>query len=99
MIINLNREPSKRQACKTTYTYIGRGSEWGNPYRISDGYSREGAINLYREHLWRQIQRDRAGMISKLIKLEGKQLGCYCAPLACHGEVILKAIKWAKENQ
>lgn len=94
MIINLNREPSS-----TTHTHIGRGSEWGNPYRISDGYSREGAINLYREHLWRQIQRDRAGMISKLIKLEGKQLGCYCAPLACHGEVILKAIKWAKENQ
>jgi hypothetical protein len=28
----------------------------------------------------------------KLMKLKGKRLGCFCAPLACHGDVIKQYI-------
>jgi hypothetical protein len=74
--------------------YIGRGSVWGNPFRMSSEKDREGVIRLYREHLWAQIKR---GAITKemLIALDGKRLACYCAPKSCHGDVIVKAVNWA----
>lgn len=82
--------------------YIGRGSIWGNPYSHMDGTkapvkveSREHAIELYRRSLWMDIQ---SGMMTKemLIELDGKRLACYCSPRACHGDVLVKAIQWAK---
>jgi hypothetical protein len=77
--------------------YIGRGSKWGNPYPMN-GHSdaeRQRVINQYRDHLWKQIE---SGMISKedLISLDGYKLGCFCKPKACHGDVIVKAVAWAK---
>ena len=75
--------------------YIGRGSVWGNPFRIHGNYTRAMVITDYRQHLWGRI---RNGLITKemLIALDGKRLACYCAPLACHGDVLVKAIEWAK---
>jgi len=72
--------------------YIGRGSKWGNPFKIgthlandSDGaWSREEVIHkykLYITHTKRHLLRD-------LPELTGKNLVCYCAPLACHGDVL-----------
>lgn len=82
--------------------YIGRGSIWGNPFTHKEGTkaqivvsSREAAVKAYRGWLWNQL---RVGNITKemLIELDGKRLGCYCKPQACHGDVIVMAIKWAK---
>lgn len=82
--------------------YIGRGSIWGNPYSHMPGTkalykvnTRDEAIDLYRSYLWQRI---REGTITKemLIALDSKRLGCYCAPKRCHGDVIIKAIEWAK---
>ena len=77
--------------------YIGRGSLWGNPFKIGADGTREEVIEKFRLYLWEQIK---AGKISKeqLVELEGKRLGCFCAPQACHGDIIVKAIKWAKNN-
>lgn len=82
--------------------YIGRGSIWGNPYshlkatkaKYKVG-SRQETIECYRLWLWEEIK---SGRITKqmLIELDGKVLGCYCVPKSCHGEVILRAIQWAK---
>lgn len=75
--------------------YIGRESLWGNPFKIGEDGTREEVIEKFRLYLWEQIK---AGKISKeqLVELEDKRLGCFCAPQACHGDVIVKAIKWAK---
>lgn len=84
--------------------YIGRGSLWGNPYSHKQGTkaefvveSREEAIEKYRLYLWNEIK---AGRITKetLLELDQKVLGCFCKPQACHGDIIVKAVKWAKEN-
>lgn len=82
--------------------YIGRGSIWGNPYSHKDGTkaahrvaTRDEAVEAYRKRLWFLI-REKAVTKEMLIALDGKRLACYCAPQACHGDVLVKAIEWAK---
>lgn len=64
--------------------YIGRGSKWGNQYHIGIDGDRKEVIKKYRAYIW-----TRSDLI-KCIKpeLKGKRLGCFCAPLACHGDVL-----------
>lgn len=75
--------------------YIGRGSKWGNPYAIGEHGTREDVIDAFRVYLWEQMK---FGRITKedLLELDGKRLGCFCKPQACHGDVISKAVEWAK---
>ncbi len=81
--------------------YIGRGSRWGNEYSHKEGTkakyrvkTREDAVEAYRQDLWKAI---RAGTIKRtdLTQLLGKRLACFCAPQACHGDVLAKAAVWA----
>ena len=76
--------------------YIGRGSIWGNPYThiyyadpAHNGVvlvsSREEAIERYEE--WIETQPE---LLALLPTLKGKTLGCYCRPLACHGDVLAR---------
>ncbi len=77
--------------------YIGRGSIWGNEEPMKDRSDEERArvIECYRHQLWSHL---RQGIITKemLLGLDDKRLACYCVPKPCHGEIILKAIEWAK---
>lgn len=66
--------------------YIGRGSKWGNPFKIGRDGSREQVIAMYRE--WITLRRP--NLIADLHELEGKRLGCYCKPEACHGDVLVE---------
>ncbi len=64
--------------------YIGRGSKWGNPFRIGRDGDRAEVIAEYalwltaQEHLWRALD-----------ELRGRDLVCYCAPAMCHGDILL----------
>lgn len=77
--------------------YIGRGSPLGNPYPINDdiGDTRRVVIDRYRLWLWKEIKDGRI-TLEYLRSLEGKKLGCYCYPRACHGDIIVQAVAWAK---
>ena len=81
--------------------YIGRGSEWGNPYHIGIDGTREEVIAKYKKYLWDRmapaLQEDISAYkdLGRLASLHGKQLACYCAPQACHGDVLVKASAWA----
>ena len=79
--------------------YIGRGSPWGNPFPIDDatGETREVVIEKYRSHLFNQVKIGEV-TIAQLINLDGKTLGCFCKPKACHGDVIANAVEWAKRD-
>lgn len=73
------------------HVYIGRatkdleGSKWGNPYIVttSSPSNRELAIASYRNHI-----KGNTDLIGQLGELKNKILGCWCAPLPCHGEYL-----------
>lgn len=94
--------------CKrdTTDTYIGRGPNkchlnntpigdrgWlGNPYPLSDGYSRQESIDAFRDDFVFRLVTD-AEFRRAVTALSGNTLGGWCRPLAdddpaCHGDVI-----------
>lgn len=82
--------------------YIGRPSEWGNPFThqrdtLADILvaSRQDAVAAYREFLRNRVRSGEPGLVEKLAALHGKTLGCWCAPQACHGDVLLDAAEWA----
>jgi hypothetical protein len=68
--------------------YIGRPSKWGNPFVIGVDGDREEVIRLYEEHV-----RNNLGLLEDLHELKGAVLGCWCSPLPCHGEVLVKLVK------
>lgn len=65
--------------------YIGRGSIWGNPYKIDKNNTREDVIKKYKDYLYKNKY-----LLAKLPELKGKNLVCFCSPLPCHGDVILE---------
>lgn len=66
--------------------YIGRGSPWGNPYRIDQYHSRAQVIWAYEK--WIMDQPEFIEEVKK--ELKGKNLVCFCAPLPCHGDILLR---------
>ena len=67
--------------------YIGRGSKWGNKFIIGRDGNREEVIRKYRE--WILKNND---LLNSLEELKGKVLGCFCKPLACHGDVLVELV-------
>lgn len=65
--------------------YIGRGSDWGNPYAIGFDGDRDEVIRKYEYDFERDFLKSSK---EDALKLKGKVLGCHCKPAACHGDVI-----------
>ncbi len=65
--------------------YIGRGSKWGNPFKIGPDGNRTEVINKYRVYIMNNKK-----LMSCIDELKDKTLGCYCKPLACHGDVLIE---------
>lgn len=73
---------------------IDRRSKWGNPFRIGPDGTRAEVIEKY--EAWLQTQPD---LLAALPELQGKRLGCWCAPEPCHGDVLARAHTPGEENQ
>jgi hypothetical protein len=65
--------------------YIGRPSKWGNPFVIGRDGTRDDVIARYEAWLLEQPE-----LVDALPDLAGKTLGCWCAPRACHGDVLAR---------
>jgi hypothetical protein len=74
-VVHCKREPYD--------VYIGRPSKWGNPWEIR-GFSRVEVIRLYERYILD------SELIYDIGELRGKTLGCWCAPKACHGDILLR---------
>lgn len=69
--------------------FIGRPSKWGNPFKIGRDGNREAVIAKYKQWLTELYDgRYRPLFYEATTELSGKVLGCFCAPLRCHGDVI-----------
>lgn len=66
--------------------YVGRGSPWGNPFKINEHGTREQVIERFRCEILPTLD---------VRPLKGKSLVCFCAPYACHGDVLLRAAEFS----
>lgn len=77
---------------------VDRSSVLGNPYRIGKDGTRKEVIAKYRKYLNNCIR-----VVDELNRLKGMdediKLGCWCAPKACHGEVVVSAVNYLKERK
>lgn len=67
--------------------YVGRGSNWGNPYVIGRDGTREQVILKFKRFILPDLD---------VKELKGKSLVCFCAPEACHADLILKKANGVK---
>lgn len=65
---------------------IDRMTDWGNPYKVEPGRSRGDAIAAFGAYATRRLIAEPGW----LEPLRGRTLACWCAPLPCHGQVILE---------
>lgn len=77
-------------------------SIWHNPFSVkklnnknksdikneNKTYMREESLDRYREYI-----KNRPDLLAQLCTLKGKELGCWCKPLACHGDILVELIK------
>ena len=70
--------------------YVGRPTNYGNPYRMEIDGSREEVVAKYRVWLAEKLEENP----NFLDPLKGKDLACWC-PLnkPCHADVILEYLK------
>ena len=66
--------------------YIGRGSKWGNPYKIGVHGTREDVVKKYDSYARLNFYPE------DLDELRGKILVCYCKPKSCHGDVLIELL-------
>jgi hypothetical protein len=65
--------------------YVGRPSRWGNPFQIGRDGTRAEVIAKHRAWLC-----DQPKLLAALPELRGRDLVCWCAPAACHGDTLLE---------
>lgn len=74
----------KQHFISSEAVYIGRPSIWGNPFQIGRNGTRADVIAMHRAWLKSQSR-----LLRRLPDLRGRDLVCFCAPLACHGHTLL----------
>ena len=78
----------KLQIPLNTLQRIDRKTKWGNPFIIGKHGTREEVIKRYRIWLDEKLKEEP----NFLEPLRNLNLLCWCAPLACHGDVILEKL-------
>lgn len=73
-----------RQAIARNAGLHRRPCNWGNPFVIGRDGTRADVIAKHRA--WVVAQ---PALMSALDELRGHDLVCWCAPLACHGDVLV----------
>ncbi|TFL15934.1 DUF4326 domain-containing protein [Jannaschia formosa] len=62
--------------------YVGRGSPWGNPFRIGPDGTRNDVCDRFEREVLPELD---------LAPLRGRDLVCFCAPARCHADALLAA--------
>lgn len=82
---------------KSKSVYIGRNmsfyikgatqSKWANPFTVKK-YGPSKCLKLYRKYIKKTPE-----LYDNLEELLGKELGCFCHPDPCHGDVLVELLK------
>jgi len=93
--IRIQRKRSKGWTMPPNTVYVGRGSKWGNPFKVGNPdneerleYTAEESLKWYRLWVLGKIQVTKELDINDL---RGKNLACWC-PLdkPCHADFLLE---------
>lgn len=102
----LGFESFEEWLAQPTSIYIGRrvayvkgtfNSQWANPFTLKE-YERGEALGLYENYL-RETLEDLPSTKLEVLNMEGKQLGCWCHPEECHGDIIVKVFEELKASK
>ena len=65
---------------------VDRATQWGNPFLLDDEHDRDSVCDLFRKYAeWRLTIEP-----NWLEPLRSKDLACWCKPLRCHGETLVR---------
>lgn len=64
--------------------YVGRPTEWGNPFHMAEEHQRDQVCDLFEDSLTPEFKLK----IKK--ELKGKDLVCWCAPKRCHADTLVR---------
>ena len=83
-VVNLRTDPYE--------VYIGRAGKgkdgyFGNPIVLSQGGDRAAVLVKFKEYFDARIKSD-VEYAQRVLSLRGEVCGCFCKPLACHGDVM-----------
>jgi len=74
--------------------YVGRGSPFGNPFKIGIYGDRDKVCDLYENYV-----RDNPDLLARIKKeLRGKDLVCWCKPKRCHADFLLQVANEDEEE-
>lgn len=75
-------------AALSSVARVDRSTVYGNPFRITTAKQRALVIARFRKY-WLADEQEwlRARAVQEL---RGKDLACWCAPLPCHADILLK---------
>jgi hypothetical protein len=79
-VVNVRRNKIGSNA----YSFVGRPTALGNPYAITAVQSRESVLIQHAEWVF-----DHPELWEKILALQGRDLGCFCAPERCHADLYL----------
>lgn len=83
--------------------YIGRSgygrpeSVFANPFKLNAGEDRGSTLARYEAYMRDRLSKE-PELVTSLLALDGKVLGCFCKPHACHGDVLVKLINELKSK-
>lgn len=88
-----------------TRVYIGRGTLFGNPFKVCASADIGKVIQYHRVWLNKQRIARSAEWLAIESLAEAVALGekialiCHCTPLDCHGDTLVRAIEWILANK
>lgn len=68
--------------------YPSNNSPFANPFKIGRDGTRDEVLAKYRTYIGEKINN---GLVD-LNNLRNKNLGCWCAPESCHGDILLELL-------
>lgn len=92
----IQRKRTKGWRMPENTVYVGRGSKWGNPFKITEDRTAGEAVSAFA--IWLSVDGCHAGIQEKkdvildnINDLRGKDLACWCRiDKPCHATVLLR---------
>ena len=77
---------NKRNTYPADAVYVGRPTQWGNPFKVGRDGTRDEVIKQFEGYAYQMLKQKP----DWLVPLRGKDLLCWCFPEACHADVLVR---------